>query len=57
VVGDAVEAEAGSITKDETRDMRTGRGSLHGHGCPMQRRICAPSRHFLLTPHTPTDDS
>jgi hypothetical protein len=57
VVGDAVEAEVGSITEDETRDTRTGRGSLHGHGCPMQRRTCAPSGHCLLPPHTPMDDS
>jgi hypothetical protein len=30
---------------------------LHGCGCPVQRRTCAPSGHCLLPPHTPTDDS
>jgi hypothetical protein len=57
VVGNAVEAEAGSITEDEARDTGMGRGSLHGRGCPVQRRTCAPSRHCLLPPHTPTDYS
>jgi hypothetical protein len=57
VVGNAVEAEAGSITEDEARDTGMGCGSLHGRGCPVQRRTCAPSRHCLLPPHTPTDYS
>jgi hypothetical protein len=57
VVGDAVEAEASSIAEDEARDMGTGHGNLHGCGCPVQRRICAPSRYCLLPPHIPTDDS
>jgi hypothetical protein len=57
VVGDVVEAKAGSIAEDEARDTGTGRGSLHGCGCPVQRRTCAPSGHCLLPPHTPADDS
>jgi hypothetical protein len=51
IVGDAVEAEAGSIAEDEAHDTGTGCGSLHGCGCPVQRRTCVPSGH------TPTDDS
>jgi hypothetical protein len=42
VVGDAVEAEAGSIAEDEARYMGMGRGSLHGHGCPYREGHVPP---------------
>jgi hypothetical protein len=42
VVGDAIEAEAGSIAEDEARDTGMGRGSLHGVDAPCREGHVPP---------------